>query len=272
MHGNANHKGTDMNTLADKTGVMKMRKGMGLFPLFLMAIAGLTLAVAPPAVQAEFSEAELYFELNDTDGDLGIHALIDGGPYSRLEIEDPNENTILLVRASGRLARQGLTELFWESAEPPFDELDPKKFFRRFPEGKYEIDARTLDGKEIEATVRLSHVLAAPVDNVTVNGIPAAEDCDAVLLPLVSEPVIIDWNPVKTSHPEIGKSGPVKIARYQFFVEQGDVKLAIDLPPTVTRFRAPSSITALSGEFKFEIIARTTTGNNTAIESCYIVQ
>ena len=42
---------------------------------------------------------------------------------------------ILLLRASGRLARQGLTELFFESAEPPFDELPPTGFFRRFPEG-----------------------------------------------------------------------------------------------------------------------------------------
>jgi len=237
-----------------------------------MAMAGLTVAAATPMVQAaEFEEAELFFELNDTDGDLGIHASIDGGPYRKLKIEDPKERTILFLKAKGRLARQGLTQLFWESAEPPFDELPPEKFFRRFPEGKYEIEARTLEGEEIEAEVMLSHVLAAPVGNVTVNGLPAAEDCDADL-PSVSDPVIIDWDPVTTSHPEIGKKGKkVTIARYQFFVEQGDVKLAVDLPPSVTQFRVPSSITKLGGEFKFEIIARTTTSNNTAIESCYTV-
>ena len=38
-----------------------------------------------------FDEAEIFFELNNTDGDLGIHALIDGEPWKRLEIEDPNE-------------------------------------------------------------------------------------------------------------------------------------------------------------------------------------
>jgi len=253
-----------------------MQKNIRSLTLFLLALVSLTLAAAAPMAQAaEFSEAELFFELNDTDGDLGIHALIDGGPYSRLKIEDPTENIILLVRASGRLARQGLTELFFESAEPPFDELPPKEFFRRFPQGKYEIEAITLDGKEIEAEVVLSHVLAAPVGNIKVNTVPAAENCDVVPLPSVSKPVTIDWNPVTTPHPEIGKTGPVKIVRYQFFVEQEDVKFAADLPPTQTKFRVPSEIFRLGNTdepFKFEIIARTASGNNTAVESCFTLQ
>ena len=33
----------------------------------------------PPPV---FTEAEIFLELNDTDGDLGIHASIDGGPWT----------------------------------------------------------------------------------------------------------------------------------------------------------------------------------------------
>ena len=253
-----------------------MFKNKQLLTATLFAIAGLFLAAAPsPAQAAEFSQAELFFELNDTDGDLGIHAAIDGDAYKRLEIEDPRERRILLLQASGRLASQGLTQLFFESAEPSFDELDPQKFFRRFPEGKYEIEAITLDGREVEAEVMLSHVLAAPVDNITVNNIPAAEDCDAPLLPSVSQPIIIDWNPVKTSHPEIGKTGAVTIVRYQFFVEQGDVKFAVDLPPTQTRFRVPAEVIALGNAnepFKFEIIARTASGNNTAIENCFTLR
>ncbi len=128
-----------------------MRKRMNPLTLSLIVMVSLTLAAAIPAVQAaEFSEAELFVELNDTDGDLGIHGAIDGGAYSRLEIEDPNERVILVLRAIGRLARQGLTQLFFESAEPTFDELAPAEFFRRFPEGTYEIDAVSLTGEEIE--------------------------------------------------------------------------------------------------------------------------
>jgi len=246
---------------------------MKLLAFSLMAMAGFLFAISSPAVRAaEFSEAELFFELNNTDGDLGIHASIDGGPYSRLEIEDPNERKIFVLRAAGRLAKQGLTQLFFESAEPTFDELAPAEFFRRFPEGTYEIDAVSLTGEEIEGSVVLSHVLAAPVGNITVNGIPAAENCDAPSLPSVSEPVIIDWDPVTTSHPTIGKTGPVEIVRYQFFVEREGVKIAVDLPPTVTQFEVPADILALGDEFKFEIIARTASGNNTAIETCFTIQ
>lgn len=252
---------------------MITKKRMRMFSLLPVAVAGLTLEVATPAVwAAEFSEAELYVELNDTDGDLGIHGSIDGGAYSRLKIEGPNERLIYFVRALGPLARQGLTQLFFESAEPKFSELAPSVFFRRFPEGAYEIEAVSLTGEEIEATVMLSHVLAAPVDNVTVNGIPAAKNCDAPKLPAVSAPVFIKWDPVTTSHPKIGQSGPVEIVRYQFFVEREGVKIAVDLPPTVTEFQVPAEILALGDQFKFEIIARTTTGNNTAIENCFTLQ
>lgn len=252
---------------------MITKKHMRILSLPAMAMAGLALEAVIPAVQAaEFSEAELYIELNDTDGDLGIHGSIDGGAYSRLKIEGPNERPIYFIRASGSLARQGLTQLFFESAEPRFDELPPEEFFRRFPEGVYEIKAQSLTGEEIAAEVTLSHVMAAPVGNITVNGVPAAENCDAVPLPAVSKPVVIDWDPVTTSHPTIGKSGPVEIVRYQYFVEREGVKLSLDLPPTVTQFEVPAEILALGNEFKFEIIARTSTGNNTAIESCFTLQ
>jgi hypothetical protein len=87
----------------------------------------------------------------------------------------------------------------------------------------------------------------------------------------VSGPVLIDWEPVTTSHPDVGRSGPVTISRYQFFVDQGGMKLSLDLPPSVTEFEIPASLTAGGGQFKFEIIARTSTGNNTAIESCFVV-
>jgi hypothetical protein len=255
---------------------MKMRKNRGRLPFMLMAMVSFTLLAAIPAVQAaEFSEAELFFELNNTDGDLGIHASIDGEPWKRLKIEDPNGRTILDIKSRGHLRQQGLTQLFLESAEPSFDELDPEEFFLRFPEGKYEIEAKSLEGEDLEGEVILSHVLAAPVGNVTVNGEAAAENCDAVPLPSVSEPVLIDWEPVTTSHPTIGEAGPVEIVRYQFFVEQGDIKFAVDLPPTQTLFQVPAEIIALGDTdepFKFEIIARTATGNNTAIENCFTIE
>jgi hypothetical protein len=219
-----------------------------------------------------FTEAEIFFELNDTDGDLGIHTSVDGEPWTELTIEGPNDRQLLNIFSRGRLRDQGLTQLFIESAEPPFDELAPADFFRRFPEGRYEIEARAQDGAAIEGTAMLSHVLAAPPENILLSGTPAAESCDADPLPIVSAPVVIDWDPVTESHPDIGKRGPIKVSRYQLFVEREGVKMSLDLPPTVTEFEVPKGVTDLGKDFKFEIIVRTASGNNTAVESCFRLQ
>ena len=240
----------------------------GLRAILLAALApGL---VGTAAAQLELTEAELFFELNDTDGDLGLHAAIDGGPYTRLEIEGPNGRRLLRLSASGALAKQGMTQFALESAEPDFEELLPEDFFWRFPEGPYEIEIKHRR-EEAEATVFLSHVLAAPPSGIMINDQPAAYDCDSPDLPIVVNPVTVRWAPVTTSHPSLGAFGPVEIARYQFFVEQDNAKLSMDLPPTVTEFAIPPDMTADGGTFKFEIIARADNLNNTAIESCFIV-
>ena len=231
----------------------------------LVGLSGVAFADETP-----WDEAELFFELNDTDGDLGIHANIDGGPWTHLSIEDLNERTILRIATRGRLRRQGMTQLEWESAEPPFDELSPAEFFARFPEGVYEIEGITLEGEELESEVELSHVLAAPPGNITVNEQPAAGSCDDPALPQVALPVVVDWDEVTESHPTIGTPGvAVEISRYQFFVERDDVKISVDLESDVTEFPIPDAFLSEPGVWKYEIIARTEDGNNTAVETCF---
>ena len=246
--------------------------------VILMATTVLVLALASPASWAQrempFGEANLFFELNDTDGDLGIHSLIDGEAWKSLEIEDPFQRVMLNVLVNGRLGKQGLTELFFESAEPPFDVLSPAQFFNRFPEGRYEISAVTLSGGELEATVRISHILPGPPENVLLSGEPAAEDCDAAPLPSVAEPVVIAWDPVTESHPEIGTPGRrIEVEHYQLVIEREGLALSVELPPDVTEFEVPAALTQPGDEIKFEILVRAAgSGNQTAIESCFFVQ
>ena len=181
-------------------------------PLFVLAA---TLSASPLAFahdddddEEPFDEGRLFFELNDTDGDLGIHGKIDGDEWKRLKIEDPNERRMLDVKVKGRLKRQGLTELFFESAEPTFDELDPADFFERFPEGIYEIEGKTLDGEERENEVYLSHIIPAAPEGVEVDGSASAspESCEeedgAPPIPVISaidaaDGVTISWDLVK---------------------------------------------------------------------------
>lgn len=223
---------------------------------------------APESRAAEFPEAELYFELNDSAGDLGIHSSIDGPANLGVTILDPKGRVLLNINPHGPLARQGLTQLFFESAEPTFDQLAPADFFARFPEGEYKIRGRTLAGELLESDVELSQVMAARPGNITANGV-AAVNCDVLPLPSVRAPVLIEWDPVTTSHPTVGIAGSVEIERYEFFVEREGVKMGVELPPNVTFFEIPAEILALGDTFKYEIIARTSTGNNTAVEACF---
>ncbi len=237
-----------------------------------------------------FDEAHLFFELNNTDGDLGIHALIDGGPWKRLEIVDPNERKMLNVRVAGRLQRQGLTEFFFESAEPTFDELSPQQFFTRFPPGTYEIEGLTLEGEELESEVELTHVMPAPPEP-TVNGLPMAQECDeeepGFDATVTSAPVTIAWPAVMTSHPDPNGGGagvqptvPVTIHNYEVVLEiELDVNgeefpsvIHVVVPPGETSMSVPAEFLAQGEEFKYEVLAREESFNQTAVESCFILE
>jgi hypothetical protein len=222
-----------------------------------------------------FDEARLFFELNDTDGDLGIHGKVDGDEWKYLEIEDPRDRKMLNIWVRGRLRRQGLTELFFESAEPTFDELDPEKFFRRFPEGEYDIEGYTLDGDERESEVYLSHVIPAAPDNVTINGVSAPEDCDAELPEIdPTNGVTLSWDQVDQSHaakwagdPDkiaLGEDGEIVLRYYEVVVEidESDFKATAIIPPgagDTVSWTLPEDFFGLSeeGEYKFEILVRT---------------
>ena len=251
---------------------------IGAAALSLGATASLGSGNGDDEDELEFEEANIYFELNDTDGDLGIHGLIDGDAWKSLKIRDPNDRVLMAAWIRGKLRRQGMTEFFFESAEPTFDELSPSRFFARFPEGTYEVEGVTLEGEEIEGEAEVSHVMAAPPGNVRVNGQPAAENCDSDDLPAVSGAVTLNWGAVTMSHPQIGTPGvPVKVEQYEVVaeIEREDktpevLVLSATLPRWVTRFTLPRHFTRLAkDEMKFEIITKLDNGNQTAVESCF---
>jgi len=287
-----------------------MTRHMLVMPVFLVAVVALVLGAFAPELWARgerhhnddgeemsFEVAEIYFELNDTDEDLGIHALVDGEPWKRIKIEGPNERVLLIVSAWSRLRRQGLTELFFESAEPPFESddpeevtLTPEQFFQRFPEGTYEIEGRTLEGDELESEVEVTHVMPAPPEP-TVNGFDMAVQCDEEEPDYdateVSGPVTIAWPAVTMSHPneEGGGAGvqppvPVTIVNYEVVVE---VELEVDgeeftsvfsvvLPPDEMSVTIPEEFIALGDTFKYEVLAREESSNQTAVESCFVIE
>ena len=179
------------------------------------------------------------------------------------------------------LRRQGLSEFFFESDEPGFDELSPAAFFRRFPQGVYDIEGITLDGEELESEVRLSHVMAGPPPGkITINGQNSPANCDAPKLPVVTEPVTLDWNPVTQSHPTIGTPGvAVTVHHYEVVGEieretaPEELVFSAILPRSRTKFEFPVDFTSLAeGEMKWELIIVLNNGNKTAVESCFEIE
>ena len=231
--------------------------------------------------ELEFEEWEIFFELNDTDHDLGIHALLDGDAWKKIRIEDPDENTLLGLKLLNGLKKQGLTELFFESAEPVFDELDPEEFFERFPPGEYEVEGRTVEGEEIEGETELTHTIPAPPGNLTINGIPArpldGSDCDEENPAELSNPVVVAWDAVTNTHAELGEPGEVEVLRYQIVAEwenEDEVTFvsSVDIVPDGDTEHYSITVSPEffvdETEFKFEALVRETSYNQAAVESC----
>ncbi|HEU4530591.1 MAG TPA: hypothetical protein VFR59_05365, partial [Steroidobacteraceae bacterium] len=70
-------------------------------------------------------------------------------------------------------------------------------------------------------------------------------------------------------HPDLGETGEVEVANYQFVLEFGDFAMSVDLPPEITEFGIPTALLELDDEFKFEIVVRAESDNQTAVESCF---
>ena len=257
--------------------VMRVTSCKLVLPIFFMVAATLTSAVAVPKGWAEqveipFDEAKVFVELNDTDGDLGFHALIDGEAWKLLKIADPNDVVLLEIQSAGSLRQQGLTELSFESAESSFDELSPESFFDRFPEGEYKISGLTIDGDEMRGATDFSHVMPAPPKILS----PVAADCDAPTV-VESGDLTITWEAVTTSHPMIGKYDEnIEIVGYEVFVERDEptptIIHGINLPSHVTEVVVPGAFLALGATFKFEVLVREANGNKTSVESCFEVE
>ena len=243
----------------------------GAMALVLSSLAGVLKAYAQE--DQTFDAASVFFELNDTDGDLGLQAFVDGEPWSLLIIEDEDDGKLFTVRASRSLAQQGLNEIFFESSEPNFDELPADEFLARFPEGTYDVEANKLDGGELESEVQVTHLLPAPPANLAANGQATPLDCEVEAPPSVGTPVTISWDAVTLSHPTIGRvNEPIDVNQYEVTVEIEDLpnaEFTIKLGPDQTSVDVPAQLLALGDEFKLGVAAREESGNRTVIESCF---
>lgn len=148
-------------------------------PLAVAVVALTGMGVMPVAHAdtpcGDLSECRILIEINATDGDIGLHALFDADQWKQARILGPGHTPLFKTQVSHGLRKQGLTENFFESAEPVCEAAlaeDPDEvvvtlteFLQRFPAGDYAFRLQALEGEWLTGSTTLSHAIpAAPVD------------------------------------------------------------------------------------------------------------
>lgn len=214
----------------------------------------IALGVAPPARAVKFEVARIFIEYNSSANDLGFQVSLDAEDWETLKIVNPNGTTIFDVAGRAGFQQLGLTELFFEGAEPPLDEFPLEQLLALFPEGKYKFVGVTVGGKSLVSTATLTHnVPDAPSVSTTVNG----------------DTIVIHWDPVTGPAP-ILPDQEVQIVGYQVIVDPFQVTLPasstqVTLPPEFAASLAP-------GAHLFEVLAIEAGGNQTITEGSFVTQ
>ena len=197
------------------------------------------------AVEEPFADAELFFEFNATDNDLGVQLFLDAPGWRRVRVFDPGGDTIAVFAAGGRLGKLGITELRFESEEP-----SPAEVLALFPEGRYRFRGRTVDGRNLASGVTLSHELPPPPTFTPADGDEVDRD-----------DTVVRWNAPGAETVEI-------------IIESDEVDGTFDvvLPADVRRLRVPRQYLIPGVEYKIEILAINEEGNRTLVEHTFSVR
>jgi hypothetical protein len=225
-----------------------LTNGRCVFAAVAMALLGL----APASVGgAPFPIAKIYFEYNSTANDLGVHVALDAEDWKTVEIVHPNGQKIFQVKGGGGWGQLGMTELFFEGAEPSLDEFPLEDLLALFPEGKYTFNGVKVDGHDLKSHPRLSHAIpAGPIVDSDVNG----------------DNIVISWEPV-TAPPDGFPDRPIAIVGYQVLVDP----FQVTLPASASSVTLPVEFvqSLASGDHPFEVLAIEASGNQTITEGSF---
>jgi hypothetical protein len=178
----------------------------------------------------------------------------------------PDGTTIVDVMGEGSVGLQGITEFFFESAEPSFDDLPLYESFARFPEGEYKFIGMTTEGDELVGTATLTHILPCGPEIITPEEDDEVDPDDTVII----------WEAVTKEFDADGECidpTELEIAGYQVIVLREEPKpkleFSVTLPPTATMITVPSEFLLPATEYKFEVLAIEASGNQTLTKSTF---
>jgi hypothetical protein len=195
------------------------------------------------AASTPFEAAQLWFEFNTGEHDMGLQLFLDHEPWRNVTVTAPNGTQLFGVQAQGQLRQVGLTELRFEGAEPEFPDV-----FGRFPEGQYTFRGQTVEGASLFSQVRLSHRLPAKPTFTPRNG--------QVVNP---RSIAVRWNAPGAKQVEV-------IVENE---ELGDVlDITISAGPT-NSLTIPPQFLRRGKEYLIEVLSIADNGNRTIAQSTF---
>ena len=220
-----------------------------------LALIALLAATGAGAEIVLLDETSIIIEINDTDGDAGIQLFLDGEGWDLMTVQDPNGVMVLDVFAEGNIGQQGITEFFFESAEPSFEEQPLDELLALFPEGIYRFIGATTEGDLLFGRARLTHTI--PDAPILVNPPDGAEDIDP-------DDTVIEWM-------EVADPPGSRIRGYQVIVERegpGRTKVfSVDVRRGRTSVTVPPVFMVPESEYKYEVLSIERSGNQTISEA-----
>jgi len=219
--------------------------------LLVVLVAVVALGMEAPGRAAGFSIARIYIEYNRSANDLGFHVSIDGEDWRSLQIINPAGTTVFQVEGKGGYKQLGLTELFFEGAEPSLDDFPLEDLLALFPEGRYKLVGTTVNGARMLSTATLSH---------------AVPDGPSVSAVVDDDTVTISWGAVEDP-PEGFPLKRIDIVGYQVIVGS----FQVTLPAGSTEVTVPREFveSLKPGEHAFEVLAIDAGGAQTITEGTF---
>ncbi len=238
---------------------------MRRLPVLFVALIALILGFATPDASAgkkkkktedaevALSIAKIYWEYNSSGPDLGVHVMLDGEDWKSMKIFHENGKLLFSVEGKQGYKKLGMTELFFEGAEPNLNDVELEDLLDLFPEGEYEFEGLTVDGDEIEGEALFSHAIPDGPDVSDTGDVSGST-------------LVIMWDEV-TSPPDGFPDEEITIVGYQVIVGS----FQVTLPASARQCTVPPEFvdSLESGEHGFEVLAIDESGNQSITEGTF---
>jgi hypothetical protein len=210
--------------------------------------------------------AKLYIEHNATDADTGVHGSFGGEAWSELCIWDPSGQLIMVVDPQGALGDLTVSDLFFESREPPNDEFSTSDLTSAFPEGEYTVGGTDFEGSPRVGVALFTHDVPAE-PHITAPVLAEDEETagEATVSPVG---VVVNWDPVT----ELVSGGSLTVAGFEVIVtkvEHDDPNgwsqpiYDVHVGPEATSLSVPEEFFEAGTVYELEVLVLEVSGNQT---------